>query len=99
MAQTFQRRQRSNGYQSLRSKQYSSAFSASGGNIHCEFVSERTTVNHIVCVEVLKRLIDAVRRKRGELWRDRSLTLHREIAGIFFASIVAVCHGTSAVLS
>jgi histone-lysine N-methyltransferase SETMAR len=31
-------------------------------------------------VELLKRLIDAVRRKRGELWRDRSLILHHDIA-------------------
>jgi hypothetical protein len=31
-------------------------------------------------VEVLKRNIDAVRRKRGELWRDRSLILHHDKA-------------------
>jgi transposase len=29
-------------------------------------------------VEVLKRLSDAVRCKRGELWRDRSLVLHHD---------------------
>jgi hypothetical protein len=27
---------------------------------------------------VLKRLIDAVRRKRGEMWTDRSLILHED---------------------
>jgi hypothetical protein len=31
-------------------------------------------------VEVLKRLIGAMRRKRGELWRDRSLILHHDNA-------------------
>jgi transposase InsO family protein len=27
---------------------------------------------------VLKKLIDAIRRKRGELWRDHSLILHHD---------------------
>jgi hypothetical protein len=39
------------------------------GIIHFEF--EGTTVNQTFYVEVLKRLIDVVRRKREELWRDR----------------------------
>jgi hypothetical protein len=39
-------------------------------NIHFEFVPEVTTVNQIFYVEALKRRIDAVRRKRGELWRE-----------------------------
>jgi hypothetical protein len=47
------------------------------GVIHFEFVPEGTTVNQIFYVEVLKRLIDAVRLKRGEFWRDCSLILHR----------------------
>jgi hypothetical protein len=42
------------------------------GIIHFEFVPEGTAVNQTFYV-VLKRLIDAVRRKRGEFWRDRSL--------------------------
>jgi hypothetical protein len=42
------------------------------GIIYFEFVSEGTTVNQTFYLEVLKRLIDTVRRKRGELWRDRS---------------------------
>jgi hypothetical protein len=37
------------------------------GIIHFEGI----TVNQTFCLEVLKRLIDAVRHKRGELWRDR----------------------------
>jgi transposase len=49
---------------------------------HFEFVSEETTVNQTFYVEVLKRLIDAVRRKRGELWRDRSLILRHDNAPV-----------------
>jgi hypothetical protein len=47
------------------------------GIIHFEFVPEGTTVNQTFYV-VLKRLNDAVRHKRGELWRDRSLILHHD---------------------
>ncbi|PNF33718.1 Solute carrier family 25 member 40 [Cryptotermes secundus] len=39
-----------------------------------------TTVNQTFYVEVLKRLIDAVRCKRGELWRDQSLILYHDNA-------------------
>jgi hypothetical protein len=41
--------------------------------VHFEFLLEGTTVNQTFFVEVLKRLVDAMRRKRGELWRDGSL--------------------------
>jgi hypothetical protein len=44
------------------------------GIIHSEFVTKETTVNQTIYVEALKKLIDAVRRKRGELQRDHSLT-------------------------
>jgi hypothetical protein len=37
-----------------------------------------TTVNQTFCVEVLKRLIDAMMHKSGEFWRDRSLILHHD---------------------
>jgi hypothetical protein len=47
--------------------------------IHFEFVPEWTTVNQRLYV-VLKRLIDAMRHKRGELWRDRSLIPHEDNA-------------------
>jgi hypothetical protein len=46
--------------------------------IHFEFVSEGITVNQIFYVVVLRRLFGAVRRMRGELWRDRSLILHHD---------------------
>jgi hypothetical protein len=45
------------------------------GIIHFEFVPEGTTVNQTFYVEVLKRLLDAMRHSQ-ELWRDRSLVLH-----------------------
>jgi hypothetical protein len=48
------------------------------GIIYYEFVFEGTTVNQTFYVEVLKSLIDAIRHKQGELWRDRSLLLHHE---------------------
>jgi hypothetical protein len=47
------------------------------GIIHFEFVPEGKTVNQIFYVEVLKRLIDAMRRE--ELWRNWSLVLHHEV--------------------
>jgi hypothetical protein len=43
--------------------------------IHIEFVPEETIV-HLTFHVMLKRLIDAVRCKCGELWRDHSLTLY-----------------------
>jgi hypothetical protein len=50
------------------------------GIIHFEFVPVGATGNQAFYVEVLKRLIDAVRRKRGELWIGRSLILHHDNA-------------------
>jgi hypothetical protein len=43
------------------------------GIIHYEFVSEGNIVNQTFYVEALKRVTGAVKRKRGELWRDCSL--------------------------
>jgi histone-lysine N-methyltransferase SETMAR len=57
--------------------------------IHFEFVPEGTTVNQTFYLEVLKRLIDAVRHKRGELWRDRSLILHHDNAPVYSSLRVA----------
>jgi hypothetical protein len=51
-----------------------------GGIIHFEFVSKGTTVSQTFYMEVLKRLIDAMRHKQGGLWRDRSLILHHDNA-------------------
>jgi hypothetical protein len=48
------------------------------GLIHSKFVPEGTPVNQTFYVGMLKRLIDAVRRRRGELWRDRALILDHD---------------------
>jgi hypothetical protein len=48
------------------------------GSIHFESVPEGTTVNQTFYVEVLKRFIDVMRCKGGELWRDQSLILHHD---------------------
>jgi hypothetical protein len=40
-------------------------------------------------VEVLKRFIGAVRRKRGELWRDRSMILHHDHAPAHYSLCVS----------
>jgi histone-lysine N-methyltransferase SETMAR len=50
------------------------------GIIHFEFVIKGNTLNETFYVEMLKRLIDAMRSKRGELWRDHSLNLHHNNA-------------------
>jgi hypothetical protein len=46
--------------------------------IHFEFVPEGNTVNQTIYVEVTKRLVDVMRCKRGDLWRDHSLILHHD---------------------
>jgi hypothetical protein len=48
--------------------------------VHFEFLPEGTIVNQTFFVDVLKRIIDAVRRKRGESWRDCSFIFHHENA-------------------
>jgi histone-lysine N-methyltransferase SETMAR len=45
-------------------------------DIQFESVPEVTTFNQMFYVEVLRKLIGAVMRKRGELWRDHPLILH-----------------------
>jgi len=47
------------------------------GLIHFEFVPQGQTVNQQFYLEVLKRLRDAVRRKRPELWRSGEWLLHQ----------------------
>jgi hypothetical protein len=81
-------------------------FFSISGIIHFEFVPKGTTVNQTFYVEVLKMFIYDVRRKRRELWRDRSFVLHHDNAQAYFRFECAVfsrkmhqCHGSSAIFS
>jgi hypothetical protein len=59
--------QRNHGCQECKIRTMLICFLDVRGIIHFEFVPEGTTANQTFNVEVLKGLIDAVRRKRGEL--------------------------------
>lgn len=50
------------------------------GVVHYEYLPEGSTVNQITYIEVLKRLRDAVRRKRPELWRSDNWFFHHDNA-------------------
>ena len=50
------------------------------GVIHYEFVPRGQTVNKEFYVAVLKRLREAVRRKRPQLWTNQSWVLHHDNA-------------------
>jgi len=50
------------------------------GIIHHEFVPRGQTVNKEFYVAVLKRLREAVRRKRPQLWTNQSWVLHHDNA-------------------
>jgi len=50
------------------------------GIIHHEFVPHGQTVNKEFYVAVLKRLREAVRRKRPQLWMNQSWVLHHDNA-------------------
>jgi len=48
------------------------------GLVRFEFVPQGQTVNQRFYLEVFKRLRDAVRRKRPELWRSGEWLLHHD---------------------
>jgi len=50
------------------------------GLIHFDFIPQGQTVNQQFYLEVFKRLRDAVRRKRPELWRSGEWLLHHDNA-------------------
>ena len=50
------------------------------GVVHHEYLPEGTTVDQTYYIEVLKRVRDAIRRKRPEMWRSGDLFLHHDNA-------------------
>ena len=50
------------------------------GNTDHEYLPEGSTVNQTYYIEVLKRLRDAIRRKRPELWRSGDWFFHHDNA-------------------
>ena len=55
-------------------------FFYASGVVHHEYLPERSTVNQTYYIEVLKRLRDAIRRKRPELWRSGDWFFHHDNA-------------------
>ena len=50
------------------------------GVVHHEYLPESSTVNQTYYIEVLKRLRDAIRRKRPELWKSGDWFFHHDNA-------------------
>ena len=50
------------------------------GVVHQEFLPQRRTVNKEYYLEVMRRLREAIRKKRPELWKNNSWLLHHENA-------------------
>ena len=55
-------------------------FFYASGVVHHEYLPESSTVNQTCHIEVLKRLRDAIRRKRPELWRSGDWFLNHDNA-------------------
>ena len=58
------------------------------GVVHHEFVPEGQTVNKEYYLAVLRRLHEAIRRKRPDLWADNSWIFHHDNAPSYFSLIV-----------
>jgi hypothetical protein len=68
--------------------------------VHFEFIPQRQTVNRVYCVEALKRLREAVGRKRPELWPNDwilhhdSAPAHKAVSANQFVSKIDYLNGT-----
>ena len=60
-------------------------FVYASGIVHHEYLPEGSTVNQTYYMEVLKRLRDAIRRKRPELWRSGDWFFHHDNAPAYLA--------------
>ena len=53
--------------------------------VHHEYLPEGSTMNQTYCIKVLKRLRNAIRRKRPELWRSGDWFFHHDNAPAYSA--------------
>ena len=65
---------------SIQNQGAAQSFFDASGVVHHEYLPEGSTVNQTYYIEVLKRLRDAIRRKRPELWRSGDWFFHHDNA-------------------
>ena len=63
-------------------------FLDSRGIVHHEYAPEGQIINKECYVEVLRRLRDAVRRKRPDMWTGKNWQLHHDNAPAHFAHVI-----------
>jgi hypothetical protein len=51
------------------------------GTVHFEFTAQGETISQAYCLGILKRLLEAVRRKMRELWQNNRI-LHHDSAPV-----------------
>ena len=58
------------------------------GVVHYEFLPQDRTVNKVYYLEVMRRLREAIRQKRTELWKNQSWILHHDNAPAYTSMLV-----------
>ena len=58
------------------------------GILHHEYAPESQTINKENYLEVLRRLRDAVRRKRPDMWTGKNWQLHHDNTPAYFAHVI-----------
>jgi len=61
------------------------------GVVHQEFLPQGRTVNKEYYLEVMRRLGEAIRKKRPELWKNNSQLLHHDNAPAHLSLLVRDC--------